>query len=59
VRCAALAALLLFSPSSPYRLRAISPNVLQTGRTVLEGKAADLENNEHLKDVYLGLRSSA
>jgi branched-chain amino acid transport system ATP-binding protein len=33
--------------------------VLQTGRTVLEGKAVDLENNEQVKDIYLGLRSPA
>jgi branched-chain amino acid transport system ATP-binding protein len=31
--------------------------VLQTGRTVLEGKAADLERNEQVQEIYLGVRS--
>src|SRR5258708_26758339 len=29
--------------------------VLQTGRTVLEGKAVDLEQNEHVQEIYLGI----
>lgn len=31
--------------------------VLQTGRTVLEGNAAELERNEQVKVIYLGLQS--
>jgi branched-chain amino acid transport system ATP-binding protein len=31
--------------------------VLQTGRTVLEGKAADLEKNEQVQEIYLGVRT--
>jgi branched-chain amino acid transport system ATP-binding protein len=31
--------------------------VLQTGRTVLEGKAADLENNDQVREIYLGVKS--
>ena len=30
--------------------------VLRTGRTVLEGKAADLEKNEQVQEIYLGIR---
>jgi len=30
--------------------------VLQTGRTVLEGKGADLEKNEQVQEIYLGIR---
>jgi len=30
--------------------------VLQTGRTVLEGKAADLQKNEQVQEIYLGIR---
>jgi branched-chain amino acid transport system ATP-binding protein len=30
--------------------------VLQTGRTVLEGRAADLEQNEQVQEIYLGIR---
>jgi branched-chain amino acid transport system ATP-binding protein len=33
--------------------------VLQTGRTVLEGKAEDLEKNEQVQEIYLGMRSEA
>jgi branched-chain amino acid transport system ATP-binding protein len=33
--------------------------VLQTGRTVLEGKAADLEQNEQVQEIYLGVRAGA
>jgi branched-chain amino acid transport system ATP-binding protein len=33
--------------------------VLQTGRTVLEGKAADLENNEQVQEIYLGIRGGS
>jgi branched-chain amino acid transport system ATP-binding protein len=33
--------------------------VLQTGRTVLEGKAADLEQNEQVQEIYLGIRPGA
>jgi len=29
--------------------------VLQTGRTVLEGKAVDLEKNEQVQEIYLGI----
>ena len=32
--------------------------VLQTGRTVLEGKAADLENNDEVREIYLGVKST-
>jgi branched-chain amino acid transport system ATP-binding protein len=32
--------------------------VLQTGRTVLEGTAADLENNEQVQRIYLGVGPS-
>jgi branched-chain amino acid transport system ATP-binding protein len=32
--------------------------VLQTGRTVLEGKAADLENNDQVREIYLGVKST-
>jgi branched-chain amino acid transport system ATP-binding protein len=31
--------------------------VLQTGRTVLEGRASDLENNPQVQEIYLGTRS--
>jgi branched-chain amino acid transport system ATP-binding protein len=31
--------------------------VLQTGRTVLEGKAVDLEKNEQVQEIYLGIRT--
>jgi branched-chain amino acid transport system ATP-binding protein len=30
--------------------------VLQTGRTVLEGQGADLEKNEQVQEIYLGIR---
>jgi branched-chain amino acid transport system ATP-binding protein len=33
--------------------------VLQTGRTVLEGKAADLEQNAQVQEIYLGIRTGA
>jgi branched-chain amino acid transport system ATP-binding protein len=33
--------------------------VLQTGRTVLEGRAADLEQNEQVQEIYLGIRPGA
>jgi branched-chain amino acid transport system ATP-binding protein len=29
--------------------------VLQTGRTVLEGKPAELEQNEQVQEIYLGI----
>jgi branched-chain amino acid transport system ATP-binding protein len=32
--------------------------VLQTGRTVLEGKAADLERDERVQEIYLGIRAA-
>jgi branched-chain amino acid transport system ATP-binding protein len=32
--------------------------VLQTGRTVLEGKAADLESNDQVREIYLGVKST-
>jgi branched-chain amino acid transport system ATP-binding protein len=31
--------------------------VLQTGRTVLEGDAADLEKNQEVQEIYLGVRT--
>ena len=33
--------------------------VLQTGRTVLEGKADDLERNEQVQEIYLGIKAAA
>ena len=33
--------------------------VLQTGRTVLEGKAVDLEKNEQVQEIYLGIATRA
>jgi len=33
--------------------------VLQTGRTVLEGKGADLEKNEQVQEIYLGISTQA
>jgi branched-chain amino acid transport system ATP-binding protein len=33
--------------------------VLQTGRIALEGKAADLEENQQVQEIYLGLSSRA
>src|SRR5690349_13573615 len=33
--------------------------VLQTGRTVLEGKAVDLEKNEQVQEIYLGIGARA
>ena len=33
--------------------------VLQTGRTVLEGKAEDLERNEQVQEIYLGIKAAA
>ena len=33
--------------------------VLQTGRTVLEGKAVDLEKNEQVQEIYLGIGTRA
>lgn len=33
--------------------------VLQTGRTVLEGTAESLENNEQVREIYLGIKASA
>ncbi len=32
--------------------------VLQTGRTVLEGKAADLENDPQVQEIYLGVSAA-
>jgi len=32
--------------------------VLQTGRTVLEGKAEELEQNEQVQEIYLGIKAS-
>ena len=32
--------------------------VLQTGRIAVEGKAADLENNEQVQEIYLGLKTT-
>jgi branched-chain amino acid transport system ATP-binding protein len=33
--------------------------VLQTGRTVLQGTAAELENNAQVQEIYLGIRTTA
>ena len=33
--------------------------VLQTGRTVLEGKAEDLEKNAQVQEIYLGIKAAA
>jgi len=33
--------------------------VLQTGRTVLQGTAEELENNEQVREIYLGIKASA
>jgi branched-chain amino acid transport system ATP-binding protein len=33
--------------------------VLQTGRTVLEGSGADLEKNEQVQEIYLGIATQA
>jgi len=50
--------LLLAEQSIPLALEiADYAYVLQTGRTVLEGKAADLENNENVQEIYLGVRA--
>ena len=50
--------LLLAEQSIPLALEiADYAYVLQTGRTVLEGKAADLENDEQVQEIYLGVRS--
>jgi branched-chain amino acid transport system ATP-binding protein len=50
--------LLLAEQSIPLALEiADYAYVLQTGRTVLEGNAADLENNEQVQEIYLGVRA--
>ena len=50
--------LLLAEQSIPLALEiADYAYVLQTGRTVLEGRAADLENNENVQEIYLGVRA--
>jgi branched-chain amino acid transport system ATP-binding protein len=33
--------------------------VLQTGRTVLQGTAAELENNTQVQEIYLGIKTTA
>jgi branched-chain amino acid transport system ATP-binding protein len=33
--------------------------VLQTGRIAIEGNAADLETNEQVREIYLGIRTTA
>jgi ABC-type branched-subunit amino acid transport system ATPase component len=33
--------------------------VLQTGRIALEGPAAELERNEQVREIYLGIRANA
>jgi branched-chain amino acid transport system ATP-binding protein len=33
--------------------------VLQTGRTVLEGKAEELEKNTQVQEIYLGIKAGA
>jgi branched-chain amino acid transport system ATP-binding protein len=49
--------LLLAEQSIPLALEiADYAYVLQTGRTVLEGKAADLENDPQVQEIYLGVR---
>jgi len=51
--------LLLAEQSIPLALEiADYAYVLQTGRTVLEGTAADLEANEQVQEIYLGIRSA-
>ena len=51
--------LLLAEQSIPLALEiADYAYVLQTGRTVLEGKAADLENDEQVQEIYLGVRGA-
>jgi len=51
--------LLLAEQSIPLALEiADYAYVLQTGRTVLEGKAADLENNKQVQEIYLGVRAA-
>jgi branched-chain amino acid transport system ATP-binding protein len=51
--------LLLAEQSIPLALEiADYAYVLQTGRTVLEGKAADLEDNEEVQEIYLGVRAA-
>jgi branched-chain amino acid transport system ATP-binding protein len=51
--------LLLAEQSIPLALEIASyAYVLQTGRTVLEGKAADLENDEQVQEIYLGVRGA-
>jgi branched-chain amino acid transport system ATP-binding protein len=48
--------LLLAEQSIPLALEiADYAYVLQTGRTVLEGKAADLENDAQVQEIYLGI----
>ena len=32
--------------------------VLQTGRIALEGKASDLQRNEQVREIYLGLTAA-
>jgi len=50
--------LLLAEQSIPLALEiADYAYVLQTGRTVLEGKAADLENDPQVQEIYLGVRA--
>ena len=33
--------------------------VLQTGRIALQGKAAELENNQQVREIYLGISARA
>jgi branched-chain amino acid transport system ATP-binding protein len=52
--------LLLAEQSIPLALGIASyAYVLQTGRIALEGKAADLEQNEQVREIYLGLSTRA
>jgi len=52
--------LLLAEQSVPLALEiADYAYVLQTGRTVLEGKAVDLEKNEQVQEIYLGIAARA
>src|SRR5579862_3623172 len=52
--------LLLAEQSVPFALEiADYAYVLQTGRTVLEGKAADLENDPQVQRIYLGMKDAA
>jgi len=52
---------LLLAEQSIQLALAIADNayVLQTGRTVLQGTAEELENNAQVQEIYLGIKASA